>query len=344
MKKFSALLLAAVFAVCFVAAAFSVDIDGEDMGVEWDGATVYKIIVGDSNCGVTHGFLKVKFDNSNRAVFLCFMFIDPALEIGNTSAGVSMTVEGSEPFVMTMSSSPQSYDIEKYSFEGAMSIDENNGATCEIRLGVKEGLPREIHGSVRYIDAAGVPSNVYGFTLVNEEYKETTARIISPTADNSDPAYNPDIKAEKTTKAKKTTAAKTTTEKFVIQTSPPYSYVRKTKAATTARKTTAENKSDEKTTKVKATEKATVYYYEKEVIISQVIITQTPETEPTDSTLPVIQATPAIVTQTTAEPLPKTGKYKIISAVTGGILLLCASVWGGISGKNNKSSSNDGEN
>ena len=341
MKRMSAILLAFIFAAGLSLAAFSADIDGEDKGVEWDGATVYKIINGESNCGVTHGFLKVKFDNPNRAVFLCFMFIDPALEQGNTAAGISMTVEGSEPFVMTMSSSPQSYDIAKYSFDGAMSIDENNGATCEIRLGVKEGLPREIHGSVRYIDANGVPSNVYGFTLINEEYAETTARVISPTADNSDPAYNPNINAEKTTKSKKTTAAKTTTEKFEIKTSPPYSYVRKTKPSTTVLKTTAAVRTSEKTTKPKRTEKATVYYYEKEVIISQVIVTQPPETAQTDGVSSVNQAEPAIETQASAEISPKSGKYKIIAGVTGGVLLISVAAWGGMSGKGK---SNGGEN
>lgn len=282
------LTLLITFCVCF--RAFSADIDGIDSGYEWDGATPYVFIDGESNCGVDFGIMKLIMDNENRAVYFCFMFSDPNLETDNLQAGISLSIENSDPIIFTIDSTPENYDVDKYSFEGAIIVDENNGATCEVRLGIKEGLPQTINGSVRFIDAEGIPSNEYDFSIVNEGYIEWSATEIMPTADNNDPAFNSDLYTEKTTKSSgkttkprdsdtkdlteksnrsTTTAWKYTTDKFEISTSPPYSYVKTTKPPKTTVITETEH--DLKTTKKEKTNNlVTVYYYEKEVIISKV--------------------------------------------------------------------------
>ncbi len=350
MKRFSAAILAFAMLFVFASEAVSMEIDGIDNGVDWDSATVYNLISGSSNCGVTQGFVKVKFDNKNSAVYLCFMFIDPALEKDNLNAGISVQIEGSAPFVLTMSNSPSDFDIDSYSCSGAMTINEHNGATCEMRIGFKSGVPQKVSGSVRFIDAQGAPSNYYSFTLVNEEYSEPTNLIISPTADNKDPAYNPNLLTERSTteKSEKTTKQKTTkatTTEFYIQTSPPVIYTGKTKAQTTKRTTTkTEPQSTAKkagttagTTKNKQTSPvgATVYYYEKEVIISLVTAEQ-------QSTQAVSEVT--VVSETETEKaagisLSNGTKYKKAAVAIGFILFLAIAAAGTLGAKKSRPNS-----
>lgn len=269
--------------------ALSVNIDGYHNGVEWDGATVNQLFSGESNSNVNFGLVKTMIDADENALYLCFMFTDPDLEQGNSNVGISLTVGGSDSFDVTASNSPCYSDDSEFLFEGAISIDENNGATSEIRVGFKFGLPQKIGANVRFIDSSGSISNVYSFSIINNFYSETTEMLI--TEDDITETDKITTKKTKTTKRKVTTEKEekttdytlkprtTVTEKkkteFYIQTSPPYSYVRKTKApkTTQAIKTTAKPK----TTKAKS---ATVYYYEKEIIISHVYVS---ETEPTIS-------------------------------------------------------------
>lgn len=338
MKQVFSAVVSALVLFFFVVSAFSADIDGFDKGAEWDGATAYKLVGGESNCNVNFGAVKVKFDSKNNAVFLCFMFIDPAMEPDNTLVGISLEVENSSPFEMTAGNLPSDYDISKYSFDAAMSIDKNNGATCEVRIGVKEGLPKTLDCTVRFIDAFGEPSNYYGFTLVNEDYVETTALVIAPTQDNSDPAYNPNLLTSKTakrttkkkttekrTERKTTTLKQTTTQKFVIKTSPPYSYTGKSKAET--------EKKISHSKVVETPSGVTVYYYEKEVIVVQQapqvsaetpteIMQQTSAYEPTD--LGIAQE---CETQKSVS-LSQGQKYKKIITAVGGALFLAIACFG----------------
>lgn len=178
MKRVLSLLCLLVLVLSFAFTAFSADIDGIDNGAEWDGAAVLKLLDGESNCNVNFGLVKAEFDNESSAVFFSFMFIDPMLEQGNENAGISLSIEDSEPFVLTMSSTPFEYDVDKYSFSGAMSLDENNGATCEVRIGIKYGLRNRINGTVRFIDSNGAPSNFYDFSFDNEGYVSATEKYV----------------------------------------------------------------------------------------------------------------------------------------------------------------------
>ncbi len=338
MKRFLAVICFLIMLFLFVSSAFSAHIDGFDTGAEWDGATTYKLVDGESNCGVNFGAVKVKFDFENSAVFLCFMFIDPSLEQDNSLAGISLEIEDSSPFEITLSSSPSSYDIQKYSFDGALSVDENNGATCEIRIGIKSGLPKTLDGRVRFIDAEGEPSNYYNFSLVNEKYVETTALNIAPTYDNSDPAYNPDLLT-----SRRTTRKRSTTQKFVIKTSPPYSYTGRTEK-TTKKKT--------ESTEPKTSVIPTVFYYEKEVIISHIPVTEA-SVNVTANEQTTVETTRFVETEmhyssersetSNTIPLSKGQKYKILATFIGGLLFLIIAGFGAFSAKKNRDSSNNTE-
>ena len=343
----------------FTFTALCITIDGAHNGVEWDGATVDQLLNGESNSNVDFGLVKTIIDSKENALYLCFMFIDPSLEPDNTFAGVSLSVENSESFSVTAEDTPCYSDSSDYVFNGAISIDENNGATCEIRIGFKNGLPQEISANVRFIDSEGALSNVYYFTVINKDYSETTELIITEPeseienyeTETSKKQKTTVIKTtkEKTTKEKTTKKAKTTTEKeekatdytlkprttkaekkkteFYIQTSPPYSYVRKTKAPkkTTSAKTTVVQKT--KTTKQAP---ATVYYYEKEIIISHIYVTSEigtstsvtlPTTEPLSTfteTAPILPNVSSTVTENNIS-LSEGTKYKIIVAIFAAI-------------------------
>lgn len=324
MKRIIIFALAVIVALvpCFTASA--VTLDGRNNGTEWDGATTYRLFSGESNSSVDFGAVKAKFVPEEYAVYLCFMFSDPMLEQGNAVTGISFTVEGSPPYVLTMSNSPYAADVDKYDVSGAMFIDNNNGATSELRVGIKSGVPKELSCSVRFIDYEGVPSNIYYFTLVNEYYTETTKLVIAPTADNPDPAYNPDLI---TTQAEKTT--KTTTERTTKE---------KTTKATTTKKPKDTTTQKAKTTKAPKTEKstqgATVYYYEKEIIISQVIVTQT-VLETTTAAAPTTEET-VTESQTTSIPLSKGSKYKTIAGVACAAAFIAVAAWSVIGAKKDK--------
>lgn len=268
--------------------ASGVNIDGLHNGVEWDNATVNQLFSGESNSKVNYALVKTMIEPDESAVYFCFMFIDPFLEPENTSVGLMLTLNNYDSFTVSAENSPSVYDTSDCVFDGAISIDENNGATCEIRVGFKQGLPERVSATVRFIDSDGAMSNNYSFTVINRYYSETTELIIT---EEELPSTETNTTKEMTTK-QKTTRKKTTTEKeekttdytlkprttkeekkkteFYIQTSPPYSYVRKTKAPKTTKSVITTAATKPKITKQKP---ATIYYYEKEVIISQVYVT-----------------------------------------------------------------------
>lgn len=314
MKRITGLAISAIlmFACCFT--VFGVNIDGNNQGTEWDGATAYKLFSGDSNSSVNFGAVKVKFAPDEYAIYLCFTFLDPNLEQGNTMAGISLSVENSPPYVLTMENSPYNIDVDRYEVSGAMYTDENNGGTCEIRIGMKYGVPKETSCSVRFIDYLGIPSNIYNFTLVNESYTETTEMHFAPTEDNSDPAYNPGLLTEEESK---TTKSKTTTERTTKETI--------TKATTTKSKTTKPVKTTKPEKKTQAPSPS-VYVYEKEIIISQVVVTVPVSITEATTT----QTETYSETQTTRINISEGSKYKSIASVICATAFITIAAWGAV--------------
>ncbi len=285
-------LISATVAICiflsFIIQAFCVSVDGFDNGAEWDGASVQLLENGNSNCKITFAAVKYSIASAENAIYLCFMFTDPDAEEFNPAAGVTLTV-GNDTFTVTMDNSPCADDTIDHSFDAAITADKNHGMTCEVRIGVKSGIPQSVDFSVRFADTVGELSSIYNFSVVNPNYTVPQENVYVPL-----PNHGETYPEEKTTKVKKTTTQKTTVLKETTKKKKPTT-TRKQK--TTCVKTTSPHttKSKVKTTKsaVKATGKrtesfqteqaATVYYYEKEVIISQVIVTVPAVTETTES-------------------------------------------------------------
>ena len=210
MKRLLCAVAALLMLLAFAVSAFSVTVDGIDGGAEWDGAPVKRLLSGESNCKVNFAAVKAKVASSESAVYLCFMFKDPDAALFNPAAGVILNV-GNDTFTVTMESAPCSDDTADHSFDAAITADQNHGMTCEIRLGVKHGVPKSLDMSVRFIDTAGELSNHYAFTVENTEYSETQPVIVAPPTER--PAAPPTEKPAKTTKAKKTTTQRNITEK-----------------------------------------------------------------------------------------------------------------------------------
>ena len=182
---------------------------------------------------------------------------------------------------------------------------------------------------MRFIDYDGVPSNYSYFTLVNEQYTETTKLMIAPTADNSDPVHNPGLITTVPEKTTKTTTERTTKEKTTKATTAKATTTKKPQNTTTKKSETA------KTSKIKEeTQGATVYYYEKEVIISQVYVTQTEqETAATQTTTEEQTLTAA---ETTSIPLSVGSKYKAIAGVICAASFIAVAAWSVIGAKKDK--------
>lgn len=336
MKRLLCAVAALLMLLAFAVSAFSVTVDGIDGGAEWDGAPVKRLLSGESNCKVNFAAVKAKVASSESAVYLCFMFKDPDAALFNPAAGVILNV-GNDTFTVTMESAPCSDDTADHSFDAAITADQNHGMTCEIRLGVKHGVPKSLDMSVRFIDTAGELSNHYAFTVENTEYSETQPVIVAPPTER--PAAPPTEKPAKTTKAKKTTTQRDITEKQTTRkatTKRPKTTIRpvKTTAERTTKaqiqRTTKEPKTKAQRTKaVRVEGNATVYYYEKEVIISQVIVT--------------VPAAEAETTESAISALNHGTKMKVIITSLGFILLLiiaAAAVGGRLLGRR-KADEND---
>ena len=342
MKRLLCAVAALLMLLAFAVSAFSVTVDGIDGGAEWDGAPVKRLFSGESNCKVNFAAVKAKVASSESAVYLCFMFKDPDAALFNPAAGVILNV-GNDTFTVTMESAPCSDDTADHSFDAAITADQNHGMTCEIRLGVKHGVPKSLDMSVRFIDTAGELSNHYAFTVENTEYSETQPVIVAPPT--ARPAAPPTEKPAKTTKAKKTTTQRDITEKQTTRkatTKRPKTTIRpvKTTAERTTKaktqRTTKEPKTKAQRTKaVRVEGNATVYYYEKEVIISQVIVT--------------VPAAEAETTESAISALNHGTKMKVVITSLGFLLLLiiaAAAVGGRLLGrrKADENDESDGEN
>lgn len=336
MRKCFTVICILVLTLLTASTAYSADIDGFDNGAEWDGAAVLKLIDGESNCNVNFGLVKAEFDNDNSAVFFSFMFIDPLLEQGNDNAGISVSIEGSEPFVLTMSSTPNEYDIDKYSFSGAMSIDENSGATCEIRIGVKYGLTDKISGDVRFIDSNGSPSNFYDFSFNNDAYVHTTAKNIYENTYSekvtSDSSKKTTIKASTTKETtKKTTGDKISDDDlnfdfiFDLFTEPQ-----------TKNKT--DNNAISSTKHIDKTEKVKTEVSNKREESSVGVAIQTAEetTALFIEDTSVYQSQESVYEDKKSVPLSKGSKYKIITGVVCGLALIVIATLGTFKFKNEK--------
>lgn len=330
MKRICASLFAGLLILTFSFPSFAIHFDGYDDGLEWDKSEPIVLMNGESNSNIDFAFVKYIVEPKTNVVWMCVMYRDDEIEKGEDDAGFIMT-SGGEDFFCSSSGTANAPDDEHFKFEAISTINENHGVTCEVRLGIKDGISAEYPMKIQFLDAQGRYSNVYHFTIKNPKAAVSTAK---PTAAKTTKA--PKSTTEKRTTVKttvpKTTVPKKTTTRIVTDGELPYT--RRVRTTAPAKITKAAGGVTQKTTKVKttkaktskksgssskknATEPAgTVLIMEREVIISQVYVTQE-NTVDND----------ALTT------LSKGGKYKIIIICVSAVALISLAAFGASSGK-----------
>ncbi len=320
MKRYFSALLVIILVISFAVTAFSFKIDGTVDGFEWENAdSAIVFSSGESNNEVEFGSYMWFVDENN--LYLYFNFTDPNLLPDNTKAGVSLCIDDSESYTFT-SSTYENYDSEKYRVEGAMQIDITQGASCEVRVGFKHGIPDNINGKVRFIDSNGSYSNIYDFKIENK------------TSDNDYiyEYYEPSTVKPTTTKAEKSTASETvksdkTTKKNDDDSLGFLDFLFYDE--TTTQKKTTKSTTRRETPKTTKKPKTSVKIVEKEVYIT-VIETNAAKSEPVEENTTIKDTTAhAQITSSQGK------KYQMITAAGGLAVLLSIAVIGTV-GANKK--------
>lgn len=334
MKRFICLILLFILFSVLTINSFAYEIDGTEKRTEWENSSSILLLDREeSNNKINFG--SVNWAIEDGSLFLCFNFIEKNISDDTSLIGVSLIVEDSEEFIVTVETSPAESDSSKYYFEGAVSFDYTKGATCEIRVGAKYGLPSEILLRTRFIDSNGSYSNVYDFTIQNREYiyenyepdeytepqKNTTTKNIQTTK----PVTEKTTKAEKTTKK---SSSKTTKKSD----SGLFDFIFKDKEETTSKTAKADKttkKSSEKTKKstTKNNKTTTVTNNVQSELISQTNAVSQNSISAINSQISTTEGS----------------KYKLITAIFGGITLVTVAILGtiGANKKANKKNNKD---
>lgn len=340
MRRIVAATLAFLFLLIYTVNAFAVTCDGYDEGYEWDGASTVLLADGETNCNVTQGIIRFQISSDENAVYFALMLHDKDLNADNSETGFILYIDGSNYITVKTDGIEEHYDTDKYVFSGAMSVNEFNGAFAEVRVGIKEGIPQTIKGAVRFIDYQGIPSDYFRFEIGNPDYIEPTTAEVEPTTK----AYQPEETEKKSTT--RSTTKKATTTKRKTTTKKNKTTKKTTTKKTTSRKTTTKKTTVRKTTTVPKTKTAstsekmqsennqksvTIYYVEKEVIISQVYVTQTLTEEyiPTEAIAvgqAAIESTSEFL-QAQAQEISEGKKYKMIVVGVSALLFAGMFVW-----------------
>ena len=326
MKRLSCLILSLLILFGLVFKSYAYVIDGNKKGTEWEnGETILLLDREESNNNIN--FALVNYAIENSSIFLCFNFIDKNIADDVSMSGVSLIIESSDEFIVTVGTSPAVSDSIDYLFEGAVSYDNTKGGICEIRVGSKYGLPSEISAKARFIDSNGSYSNVYYFTIKNstsyypiyepDEYTEPIKTETTTNSNTTKPTTDKTVKEEKTTKksSSKTTKKNSSGLLGLIFNDKEETTVKQTKSAGTTKKTA------EKTKKSSAKQEKTTAGQTSTVTVPTSIIYVSASNVPSDVTARV----------STTEGT----KYKLLTALFGGVTIVTVAVLGTI-GANKK--------
>ncbi len=312
MKKVLSVCLLLFFLLVFSLNSFSVKIDGQDYYDEWDNSETLTLVTGNSNSNIEVGIVKYIIDENNRDIYLKIMYID---SITSENTGVSLSVDNSASFVINVTDSYVTFDSNAYSIEAAVTVDENSGVTCEVRIGAKYGLSSVKDIYIRFIDSSSVYSNLYSFSVKTDEPISETQTVTSTQLTTV---------TTSTTKESETTSKKsTTTEKST------------TKKNTTQKSTTQK----EKTTKNKTTKSSTKEYTKNETALHSDSISFTESNIDITTSYSTTFLNSNVLSESEASNVVSVSdgkKYKTITAIAGGIALVAIAVLGTL-GSNKKS-------
>lgn len=308
MKPVLKILIVLVFLyACCINTFAAVKIDAFDSGTEWQNAE-YKLLISEPNVNnVDFAYMKSIIDQNNYDVYILIHLSD-SKSSSYDHAGFILTLLNDVTITVTADNVRVEGNVADYSIESQIDVIENDGVICELRFGIKKGIPQIVTGTVSCIDGEGVTSNYYPFTLNNPNVEEsTTAKHHNNITENS----NEEI------------VSRYREEKPITNNT--------TKAATT--------KKVEKTTK-KKDNKTVVYFYEKEVVISQVYVTEISQSQSFAYTSSSQETAISQAASYATDEFQQSDGMKIqkVICVLGGALLIGLGAWAGISANKNKDS------
>ena len=291
------LVLFLLISITFNASA-AIKIDGNVHDFEWDNAEYIQIISHPESNNVGFSLLKYCLDSNGYDVYV-MLYLADGLSENLDNCGFILTLNDVIEIKANNECVTAEYDPVLYNVSSSFRINESDGAYFEIKVSFKKGLPDSVGGTVSCIDGAGNNSYFYPFAF-NNPYSVTEL------------THKPSVTlSEKTTRVKITerdTVKSETTKKPVTE-----------KVKTTAPK--------------RKVDKTLVYFYEKEVFISEVYVS---ETASAVNVAPVEESTTlssaAEQTQRSFQIADGVEIQKIV-CIIGGVVLMAFAAWAGMSVK-----------
>lgn len=290
---------------------FAVKLDGADDGVEWNEAQFDILLDKKAGNNVNYGLVYTLVDKNGFDVyFLIFFSESPAGDY--SSSGIILTLDASS---ITVDCKGNVYNPDPDSFlvSSKVRIEENDGCYIEMKVGFKRGLPEDISAKLCFIDSKGTHSYHYPFSVKNNFV--TTMHV-------SESEVNPTSEAtinERSTVLK--TARHTTTK---VKTTKPKS----TRAA-----------SNVKRTQKPEAGKTVVYFYEKEVVVSEVYADGNllAPVEPVCDVYAAnaVHQAPTVIDENAAKYNEGVKIFRVVCVVAGALLAVFA-VWTGLNGRRNE--------
>ena len=249
---------------------------------------------------ISYGSMKYLIDDNGYDVYFFFYFNDEKSSDFN-SVGIEMILCDDLTVTITQNGTAVDGDSKKYYVDAQMKLSENDGFYCEVRVSFKQGIEPKIFGKVSFIDGNGDYSKYYPFTVEGLNIVTT------------EPAE--DVTKEKTTSKRMQNSA---SEKTTVK-----------------EKTTSQPKTEKANTTKRQEDKTVVYFYEKEVVVSQVYVTVQNTTVLSadikyeeNTTAPQATIKPA----ETAQISEGITVQKII-CIVGAVILIAFGIWAGLSAK-----------
>lgn len=313
--KILAFLVAVMIPFSFCSA---VKLDGEDDGVEWNNAQLDVLLQKKEANNVNYGLVYTIVDkNGFDLYFLIFFSESPVGDY--VSSGIILTLNGFE-ITVDSNGNVNNPDSDLFNIASGVKVEENDGCYVEMKVGFKRGLPENISAKLCFVDSNGTHSYHYPFLIQNS---------LSSTAQNSESVVNPSHE-------------NVTNERSTI---PKTTKLKTTKPKTTKLKTT---KSGSKVTKApKRTQKpevgnTVVYFYEKEVVVSEVYLGDGLSTlaEPICDVYSAnaVQQKPTVIDENAAKYNEGVKIFRVVCVISG-VLLAVFAVWTGLNGKKTEKTS-----
>lgn len=306
MKRILTVAISIILLTVTVVVSAAVKIDGYDDGLEWQTYETDVEITGKHGNNVNYAAMKHRYLNEYEVYIFLFLSDDSSETMDN--AGFILDISDELTLTVTKSGAQIKGDTSKYSVESKMAFVDDIAASCEIVIGFKRGVPEKFNASVSFIDGQGTNSYYYPVKITS----------------GAEPVTQPDTtKPIKTTKPEKTTKPRTT----------------KNKVTTTKSEKNTSVKTNPQTTKVKKENKTVVYFYEKEVIVSQVIVTEPVQTVVVTET--VTQSETETEAPTVQSNITTGFVVQRVIVATGILLLIVGGAIAGMSIKKSKSENNN---